>query len=340
MHEPSAEPNTTGRDPIELKSTSDPAADALVAALRGAAGESLRAVLLFGSRLVQTDPSAFSAYDLVAVVDDYFDFYRRLHESGSHGRSPRLMTALARVLAPNVISFDPRLAGEEIAKVMVFTPADFERALSARADDHFLRGRLVQSTRVLWTRDPGVLREVEELLAGARRDVLRWVGPWLPQRFTALELARRMLEVSYAGEVRPEAAGRVAAVFEAQTPFLADTYSTVLERAEAEGLVVRAGADAAGSAPSWRLAHPPGTWNVLGWRLYFIRSKARATSRWLKHTLTFDDWLTYIQRKVERRTGMRIELTPLERRLPLLVLWPKAFRVLRQLRATRKGRLA
>jgi hypothetical protein len=319
-------------------------ADTLVAALEKSVGQGVRAVLLFGSRLVQTDPSAFSAYDLVAVVDDYSDFYRRLHASGAHHRSPRVLTALARVLAPNVISFDPGLPGGEIAKIMVFTQADFARALSAEAPDHFLRGRLVQSTRILMARDPAVARELEALLAAARRDVIRWAGPWLPERFTALDFARRMLEVSYAGEVRPEAGGRVAAVFEAQTAFLAEAYASVLRQAEADGAVVRVdggvdGVSAAGE-PTWRLATAPGGWDALGWRLYFIKSKARATSRWLKHTLTFDDWLTYIQRKVERRTGMRIELTPLERRLPLLVLWPKVFRVLRQLRADRKGRIA
>jgi hypothetical protein len=310
-----------------------------VAALEVAVDGALRAVLLFGSRLVQTDPSAFSAYDLVAVVDDYSDFYRRLHASGAHSRSPRLMTALAGVLAPNIIAFDPGLPGGEIAKIMVFTQADFAGALSAGASDHFLRGRLAQSTRVLMARGPDIAREVDQLLAGTRRDVLQWAGPWLPERFTALELARRMLEVSYAAEVRPEAGGRVAAVFEAQSAFLSEAYSVVLAGAEAEGLVVRAGEDE-GGAPAWRLTQRAGSWSALGWRLYFLKSKARATSRWAKHMLTFDDWLTYIQRKVERRTGMRIELTPLERKLPLLVLWPKVFRVLRRLRATRKGRLA
>ena len=45
--------------------------------------------------------------------------------------------------------------------------------------------------------------------------------------------------------------------------------------------------------------------------------------------LTFENWLPYLVRKVERRTGMRVELTPLERRLPLIFLWPRLFRVLR-----------
>jgi hypothetical protein len=55
----------------------------------------------------------------------------------------------------------------------------------------------------------------------------------------------------------------------------------------------------------------------------------RATLRWGKYMLTFEDWLDYIARKAERRTGVRLELNKSERRLPALLLWPKLFRVLK-----------
>jgi hypothetical protein len=54
----------------------------------------------------------------------------------------------------------------------------------------------------------------------------------------------------------------------------------------------------------------------------------------VKYVLTFDDWLGYVAAKVERRTGLRVELTPAERRWPLILLWPKFFRVMRARRAT------
>jgi hypothetical protein len=44
--------------------------------------------------------------------------------------------------------------------------------------------------------------------------------------------------------------------------------------------------------------------------------------------VTFANWLPYVVRKVERHTGRTIELTRLERKLPLLFLWPRAFHVL------------
>jgi hypothetical protein len=62
---------------------------------------------------------------------------------------------------------------------------------------------------------------------------------------------------------------------------------------------------------------------------YFALSKARATARWLKYMLTFDDWLEYIRKKAERHTGQPIALTPRETRWPLVFLWPRVFRYLR-----------
>jgi len=315
----------------------DPVADALAEALEGVVTDRPWAILLFGSRLVGTAPGPHSAYDLVLVVDAYAPFYRQLRASGRHGRSPRLLTALAGVLPPNVMSFDPGLPGGEIAKVMVFTYEHLERALSARPRDHFLLGRLVQKTRILRARDAEARQRLEALLAQARRGVLHWAAPWLPEHFSAGTLARTMVEVSYAGEVRPESAGRAAAVFEAQRDFLEGAYRDVLEAAERDGEVVRVPRPNDGAAAdAWRLTSPPGAREKMRWRRYFRVSKVRATTRWLKHVATFDDWLTYIQRKVERRTGMQVEVTPLERRLPLLLLWPKVFRVLGALRRARR----
>ncbi|MEJ2723009.1 MAG: hypothetical protein P8181_18015, partial [bacterium] len=65
------------------------------------------------------------------------------------------------------------------------------------------------------------------------------------------------------------------------------------------------------------------------WGVFFWKSKVRATLRWFKYMLTFDDWLDYIVRKAQRRTGVHLELTQAERRFPVVLLWPKLFAVLR-----------
>ena len=45
--------------------------------------------------------------------------------------------------------------------------------------------------------------------------------------------------------------------------------------------------------------------------------------------VTFEDWLEYIVRKAERHTGKPILLTPSERRWPVIFLWPRLIRYLR-----------
>ena len=72
-------------------------------------------------------------------------------------------------------------------------------------------------------------------------------------------------------------------------------------------------------------------------RLYFAWSLVRATARWAKYVLTFDDWLEYLVRKAERHSGRAIVLTPRERRWPLMFLWPRLVRYLREKDGSREG---
>ncbi len=307
-------PDDDRRVPVEAK--------ALVEALVAVGGGAIRAILLFGSQLVRASPSAHSAWDLVVVVDAYGPFHRALSAAGHHRRPPWLLSALGAWLPPNITAFDPG-GGLPLAKCAIVSTEHFGRALGPDSPDHFLKGRMVQKVGVMWVRSDADEAWVGERLANARRDVLAWAGPYLDESFTPAELAQRMLQVSYGGEVRPESADRVDAVFEAQRDFLVEAYAAVLGEAEDRGEVVRL----AGGRFSFEGSHVP----VARRRMdrYFAWSKVRATLRWAKHIVTFNDWLTYIQRKVERRTGVEIEITPWERRLPLLLLWPKAIRVLR-----------
>ncbi len=293
----------------------------LLRSLREACGSELAAVLLHGSRLVSASPDRHSAYDLVVVVNGYRAFYGELRRSGRGGRSATLMTWLNRVLPPNAVSFWPNPPDGPLAKCLVMSVTDFERALGPRRRDHFCLGRLIQRYDLLYARDPSTSAWVEGALAGARETALEWTVPFINGGFTVDGFCQRMLEVSYAGEIRPESGNRARAVFEAQRDFLREAYGPILDAGAKSGRLLSENG-------GYRATTPPSALERLRWRAYFWRSKLRATTRWLKHTLTFDEWLNYIVRKVKRRTGMVVEIAPWERRLPLLLLWPKVFRVL------------
>ena len=298
----------------------------LVSGLRETGGDGLVAVLAYGSRLVSASPDRHSAWDLIVVVDDYGAFYRALSDGGYTARSAGLLATVSRVLAPTVIAFWPAPPDGPLAKCLVLSRADFQRELGPRRLDHFCLGRMAHHISVVHARDREASAWIEELVAGARRMVLDWTLPLLEGSFSVDDFCRRMLEISYAGEIRPERGGRVSAVYEAQRDTLRGIYTPILEAAVASGVLER-------SNGNYRAARPASSVAQLRLNAYFGISKARATTRWVKHMLTFDSWVPYIVRKVERRTGMTFEITPLERRFPFPLLLPKALRVLRAARS-------
>jgi hypothetical protein len=296
-------------------------AEALAASLVEAAGGHVRAVVLYGSQLLQTRPDRHSAYDLVVVVSDYRGFYGGLNASGELHRSVWLMTAMAGVLPPTAIAFAPDGGEAGIAKCQIVSGEDFERALGPRPPDHFLLGRLVQRVETVWAATLAEASWIEEQLAGARGRVLDWMLPYLDAAVDAAGLGRRLLEVCYGGEFRPEAKDRSVRIFEAQSEHFEAVLPTVLENGVESGLLVRDG-------ERFRLAAPAPPLVRRRWRRHFARSKARSTARWFKHMVTFANWLPYIVRKVERHTGRTIRLTRIERAVPLVFLWPRAIYVL------------
>ncbi|HSM60081.1 MAG TPA: hypothetical protein VK849_04760 [Longimicrobiales bacterium] len=294
--------------------------ESLVASLRAGARESLEAVILYGSRLHGARPDRYSALDLVVIVRDYATFYEHLRAAGELHHSPRLMTALSRVLPPSVVAFTPGDGEGPLAKCLVVDRRHLERGLGADPPDHFLMSRLVQRVEIVWARDADTRTWLERLLREARGNVLSWVAPWLDEPFDAEALGRRMLEVCYRAELRPEAGNRAEVIFELQREHLGRGLAPGLAEAERAGRV-RATGD------GYRLVEPPTAADRRRLRRYFQRSKARVTARWMKHVVTFANWLPYVTRKVERRTGMKVELTRLEKRWPLIFLWPRVVRV-------------
>jgi cytochrome P450 len=304
-------------------------ADRLAGELVGAAGGAIDAVIFYGSHLHGAGPGSGSAVDLVVVVSRYDAFYRELHRVGMLHRSPRTFTLLARILPPNSISV--RNGTGDRAKCLVVSRADLAAALGRRRGDHLLVARLVQQVELIHARDEATRVAITAELEGARHDVLRWLAPFLDDVFDAQHAARRMLEVCYGAELRPEAVNRAATVFDRQRSFLCTRMSAVLERGAAAGLLTPAGV-----AGSYRFTRRLGRTAGLRVRAYLAWSNARITARWFKHVLTFDDWLDYIAAKVERRTGRPVELSVRERRWPAVFLWPRVVRTLRQ-RPLREG---
>jgi hypothetical protein len=311
---PTVEPERGDPPPAGVQ----PLAEQLVAASGGA----VRAIVLYGSHQLGTNPDRHSAVDFMVVVEEYRPFYEAMTAAGELHRPPWLMAAMANLLPPNVTAFTPEEGRAGIAKCLIVSSAHLERALGPQPPDHFLLGRLVQSVGLVWTASATDAAWLRGQLAGARSRVLDWMAPYLDEAVDAPGLGRRMMEVCYRGELRPEARDRSARIFEAQAEHFRRTLQPVLEGGAAAGLLERR------EGGSFVLSAKVRLGQRLKWRWHFLRSKVRSTLRWFKHMVTFANWLPYVVRKVERHTGRPIELTTLERRLPLIFLWPRAIKVL------------
>ena len=269
-----------------------PLAGAFARGMVRAGGDAVVAVILYGSLLHRSSPGLHSAWDLVVVVDRYDGFHRAMRRAGLQRRSVAMMNLLGGLLPPYVTDFSPEEAEGAIAKCLVLTEAQFLRALTPDAPDHFVKGRMVQHVEVVWTASDQQAARMEQALSAARDDVLRWAGPFLDETFDAGDVTRGMLRVSFAGELRPESGDRFSEVWESQSGWLNDAFSEVLRSAAAGGILEQAGGGRYRFAPGRR---PRGEAAL---RRYCLQSKVRTTTRWLKHIVTFNDWLTYIQRKV------------------------------------------
>jgi hypothetical protein len=306
-----------------------PDAQRLAAYLARAFGPATVALLHYGSHAQRAENGEDSAWDFFVIVDDYRGAYRALAAT-LPGRFPAGRAAiLNRILPPNVISVvAPESGGARTAKCCVLSVRDLARACSPRPADHFVRARLFQQIHMPWARDEASRERVAHSVMAARWETYEWSRPFLPARFDARAYLRTLLEVSYAAEIRPEDDRHLDVLLSAQAGTMVPIADTLLARLASRGRLERAG-------EIYRDPWPPGRAARGLARAWFAWSKARATLRWAKYVALYDDWLDYVVRKIERRSGVALELTERERRWPLIFLWPKAVRFIGRRRERR-----
>lgn len=301
-----------------------PEAARLVRNITEAFGSSTAAVIHYGSRAQGGGSRPESAYDFFVIVDNYNEAFRSFTTRLRPRFSARSAILLSRILPPNIVAVTTSSpSGErEMAKCAVLSMRDLAIACSTHPPDHFAKGRLFQQVQLAWVRDPASRAAVEDAVVTARLATFEWGRPDMPESFDVETFYRTLLSTSYAGEVRPETRGRIDELFSAQSETTLHMYRDLLSDLATRRVLERVG-------DAFRQTRPPTRLARARMRLYFRRSKTRATLRWGKHVWLYEDWLEYVRHKAARRTGVVIELTPRERRWPFVFLWPKVFQYLR-----------
>ena len=292
--------NSPLRDLIRRQSAA-PAPDAVIAlgdTLRRRFGSHAQAVLFYGSCRRSND-------DIGGIVDLYVlvDGYRAAYGD--------LLPALAnRVLAPNVYYLEVPFAGRTArAKYAVVSLDQFERG-TADWFHPYLWGRFAQPCGLLYAVDETAGQRVVQALGQAVATFARRVLPRLPAEFDSEALWTRGLLLTYGAELRSEQPAKIRALyahssteFKALTQCLAAEYGWQL-------------------TPAGHYRNPSTRWDgwfgAWGWAARRAQGKLLSFLRLLKASFTFDGGIAYIAWKIERHSGVNVEITSFMRRFPRL----------------------
>ncbi|SEP06232.1 hypothetical protein [Nitrosovibrio sp. Nv6] len=285
----------------------------LVEALKLRFGSSLEAVLLYGSCL-RSHEIGDGVVDFYAVVNNYGGAYPE-----------RYLRRLNAWLPPNVFYLEVSQQEKKFrAKYAVVSMADFEQG--TRHWFHpYLWARFAQPTRLLYARDEGIRRRIHHALAHAVITFLKSTLPTLTASIVNVEtIWTNGLTQTYAAELRPERAGRARQLAQFNLDEYAEltAYATPALPGRLEALAdgnYRCLTDAA--------SHRQSLWR---WRLRRLQGKVLSVLRLAKAAFTFQDSISYAAWKIERHTGVRVEVTPMLRRHPLLWGLKVSWRLLRR----------
>jgi hypothetical protein len=271
-----------------------PAALALADAIRARHG-GIAAIVFYGSCLRQ--PAAAPAppdgiMDFYVVVDRYRDAYRG-----------RLLALANRVLPPNVFHVTTQWRGEPVrAKYAVISMAQFRRGLSRASFQTSLFARFAQPCRLAFARDATARAAIGAALADAVTTMVAAVAPLLERGFDAEQLWLRGFRETYRAELRAEGAARAKDIYESAR----ERYDAITPFA-----LSAAGMADGPSARDRRVAE-------LRWAGRRVVGKLFSVLRLAKSAFTFDGGVDYILWKIERHSGVRLPVSPWQRRHPLL----------------------
>ena len=283
--------------------------DQLLAQIQDRYGAGLLAVLIYGSYLR-------------GKRDTLLDFYVLLD---SYGSMPKAWQGwLAKALPPNVYQIQHGSPPDEIrAKYALLTMDRFEYAV--RSDFHsYFWGRFAQPCGILWCRDDSTKQRLVCAVATAAATFTRRVVPTLPDAFSAKDVWTRGLSLSYQCELRSEPPGHAQKLFS----FWPDYYTSITAALAGQGL----GFEKAEQEEKFinTTSNHTRRKSKAGWWIRRVQGKLLSILRLFKAATTFAGGLDYLLWKIKRHSGVYIEPTSLQRKYPLIFVWPLLWRLYRQ----------
>lgn len=249
--------------------------------------------IYYGSSLRDLD-DAEKMLDFYVLVDSY---------RATHGMGWRALTN--RLIPPAVYYLEDEQDGVlSTCKYSIITLREFER----RCTDSFLSqvwGRFSQPCALLGVTDDRIAERVARARARAVRKLANETAPLFSEPASSPEFWGRAFYESYRTELRPESNdGRAREIVARYQPRY-DALSAALFGPATDGRYAVQDYQGAGSRKRWFLRR------LIGRPINAMRV--------LNSAATFDGGLDYLLRKIERHSGVTIEVTEAQRRHP--VLW-------------------
>jgi len=294
----------------QISQPASPAINALADRLLADHGDAIKAILFYGSCL-RTGEDRGGLVDLYVLVDRY-----RAIEPRS------LLAALNKLLPPNVfyieVPFEDRVVR---AKYAVLSLKDF-RAGTSRWFHSYIWGRFAQPVGLIYARNAKISDYVQSALAQAVLSFVERVLPRVPNPFTARDLWQQGWTLSYRAELRAERPQKLIGLYEA-----APLYYEHLTRAALSRLSFPIDTQKENGTYRYTVSIPDQLrrGSQLEWAIRFWQGKLLSVLRLLKGLMTFRGGVDYILWKIERHSGVKVEVPLRLKRYPLLatcvVLW-------------------
>ncbi len=284
--EPQAPAALAERVAIQLAAPVAAEVRAFAAALGEAAGA--RAVLFYGSNL------------RTGSLEGVLDFYVLTPGEQLERIWPR-------------VSYHERQAGEITlrAKVATMSLQGFAKAAAGELTDTTIWARFVQPSALAWASDDTAESDVTAAIAGAAMTAAQLAAALGPETGTAEEYWRALFKATYQAEFRVEKEGRENDILSVNAEHFAGLLPLALE---AKSIVV----ERSGDKLTPKLTEPERVRILDWWKKRRRRGKPLNFVRLLKASTTFEGATRYAAWKIERHTGMPVEVTPFRERHPIL----------------------
>lgn len=205
------------------------------------------------------------------------------------------------LLPPNVYYIELPFEDRTLrAKVAVMSFSRFVSGTEAFVSA--IWARFSQRCAIVNARNDQVRARLDAALANAAAKMIAEALPQMPARFDARMLWVRALEETYGAELRPEPPTKAAALVEDDLLHYRALTAAALGAPDNDG--------------NWENKSPGARGMV--WPLRSALGKVFNLLRLIKAAFTFSGGLDYAVWKIERHSGVKIELTDAERRHPIL----------------------